>query len=164
MLHQRLPETAAETRRRSSWSSSRRGQPACYESAKARRMVTVPHGEPTVMAMLECATPSPLAWEVLRHLADGYVTLEEHEAMLTQCANFAMLVNPPLGVGNALTTNACRRRRKRRHRSGRLFQCMNDPKAREHLGLGPNPACLSSSAKAQPIPAIYDADCRPPAP
>jgi hypothetical protein len=43
-------------------------------------MVTLPHGEPTVMAMLECATPSPLGWEVLRHLADGYVTLEEDES------------------------------------------------------------------------------------
>lgn len=54
---------------------------AClYESAKAGRLVTIGHQEPTVMAMLECATPSPLAWEVLSHLADGYVTLDEHEA------------------------------------------------------------------------------------
>ena len=33
------------------------------------------------MAMLECATPSPLRWEVLRHFADGYVTLDEDQAI-----------------------------------------------------------------------------------
>ena len=33
------------------------------------------------MAMLECATPSPLGWEVLSHIADGYVTLDEHQAV-----------------------------------------------------------------------------------
>jgi diaminopropionate ammonia-lyase len=55
---------------------------AClFETAKAGEMTTIPHNEPTVMAMLECATPSPLGWEVLRHLADGYATLEEHEAI-----------------------------------------------------------------------------------
>ncbi|MGE3365843.1 MAG: diaminopropionate ammonia-lyase [Rhizobiaceae bacterium] len=55
---------------------------AClFETAKAGEMTTIPHNEPTVMAMLECATPSPLGWEVLHHLADGYVTLEEHEAV-----------------------------------------------------------------------------------
>ena len=55
---------------------------ACvFASAKAGRRVTIPHEEPTVMAMLECATPSPLGWEVLHHLADGYVTLAEDEAI-----------------------------------------------------------------------------------
>ena len=54
---------------------------AClFESARAGRPVTIPHGEPTVMAMLECATPSPLGFEILAALADGFVTLEEHEA------------------------------------------------------------------------------------
>ena len=57
---------------------------AClFASAGAGRPVTIPHGEPTVMAMLECATPSPIAFEVLLHLTDGYVTLREEEAIST---------------------------------------------------------------------------------
>jgi diaminopropionate ammonia-lyase len=32
--------------------------------------------EPTVMAMLECYEPSPLAWRVLERVADGFLTLE----------------------------------------------------------------------------------------
>ena len=49
---------------------------AClFASAKAGRPVTIPHGEPTVMAMLECATPSPIGFEILSALADGFVTL-----------------------------------------------------------------------------------------
>jgi len=55
---------------------------AClFETAKAGKLTTIPHDAPTVMAMLECATPSPLGWEVLRHLADGYVTLDEDQAI-----------------------------------------------------------------------------------
>jgi diaminopropionate ammonia-lyase len=49
---------------------------AClHASAEAGHAVTIPHCGP--MAMLECATPSPLAWEVLHHLADGFVTLRK---------------------------------------------------------------------------------------
>ena len=40
---------------------------AClHGSAKAGHAVTIPHGEPTVMAMLECYDPSPLALRVSR--------------------------------------------------------------------------------------------------
>ena len=54
---------------------------AClFASAKAGKPVTIPHGEPTVMAMLECATPSPIAFEILAALADGFVTLREEQA------------------------------------------------------------------------------------
>lgn len=55
---------------------------ACvFESAKAGRPVTIPHGPPTVMAMLECDTPSPLAWRVLARAADGFMTVEDEEAV-----------------------------------------------------------------------------------
>jgi diaminopropionate ammonia-lyase len=39
---------------------------ACvFETAKAGHPVKIAHGAPTVMAMLECHEPSPLAWRVL---------------------------------------------------------------------------------------------------
>ena len=55
---------------------------ACvFETARAGRPVTIPHGAPTVMAMLECDTPSPLAWRVLSRAADGFMTVEDDEAV-----------------------------------------------------------------------------------
>jgi len=55
---------------------------ACiYETAKAGRPVKIAHGEPTVMAMLECYEPSPIAWRVLSRAADGFMTVDDTEAI-----------------------------------------------------------------------------------
>jgi diaminopropionate ammonia-lyase len=55
---------------------------ACmFESARAGHPVKVAEGEPTVMAMLDCYDPSPLAWRVLARLADGFMTVDEDEAV-----------------------------------------------------------------------------------
>ena len=55
---------------------------ACiFETAKAGHPVKVVHGEPTVMAMLECYEPSPIAWRVLSRVADGFMTVEDEEAI-----------------------------------------------------------------------------------
>ena len=55
---------------------------ACiFETAKAGHPVKVVHGEPTVMAMLECYEPSPIAWRVLSRAADGFMTVEDEEAI-----------------------------------------------------------------------------------
>jgi diaminopropionate ammonia-lyase len=55
---------------------------ACiYETARAGHPVTIAHGEPTVMAMLECYDPSPLAWRVLSRVADAFMTVEDTEAV-----------------------------------------------------------------------------------
>ncbi|WP_119389250.1 diaminopropionate ammonia-lyase [Taklimakanibacter lacteus] len=54
---------------------------ACLtESARAGRLVMLPHGPATIMAMLECQRPSPLAWPVVHALADAYVTVSEDDA------------------------------------------------------------------------------------
>lgn len=54
---------------------------ACLtESAKAGRLIKLPHGPSTIMAMLECQRPSPLAWPVVHALADAYVTVTEDDA------------------------------------------------------------------------------------
>ncbi|WP_420376830.1 pyridoxal-phosphate dependent enzyme [Sinorhizobium medicae] len=55
---------------------------ACIvETARAGRPVTIAHGEPTVMAMLECNTPSLLAWRILARAADAFMTVDEDDAI-----------------------------------------------------------------------------------
>ena len=55
---------------------------AClFETARAGRPVKVEHGEPTVMAMLECYEPSLVAWRVLARAADAFMTVEEEDAV-----------------------------------------------------------------------------------
>jgi diaminopropionate ammonia-lyase len=55
---------------------------ACvFETAKAGQVVKIAHGEPTVMAMLECYVPSLVAWRVLSRVADAFMTVGEEEAV-----------------------------------------------------------------------------------
>jgi len=55
---------------------------AClFESARAGRPTKIAHGAPTVMAMLECYDPSPLAWRVLARSADAFMTVEDAVAV-----------------------------------------------------------------------------------
>ncbi len=114
-------------------------------SAKAGRPVTIPHGEATVMAMLECATPSPIAFEILQSLADGFVTLREDEAtdVMKQLAN-------PLGGDAAIVSGE----------SGGtglagFIACQRDPQARAHLGLGAHSRILIFNSEGATDPAIY---------
>lgn len=54
---------------------------ACiYESARAGKLVSVTPAEPTLMAMLECYTPSLTAWRILEKVADAFITVEEEDA------------------------------------------------------------------------------------
>ncbi len=55
---------------------------ACvYETARAGHPVTIAHGEPTVMAMLECYAPSLVAWRVLSRAADAFMMVDDEEAV-----------------------------------------------------------------------------------
>jgi diaminopropionate ammonia-lyase len=55
---------------------------ACvYASARAGGPVRIPHGKPTVMAMLECYEPSLVAWRILVRAADAFMTVDEHDAV-----------------------------------------------------------------------------------
>lgn len=120
---------------------------ACLiESARAGRPVTIPHDAPTVMAMLECATPSPLGWEVLSHLADGYVTLEENEA-----TDVMRLLANPQGRDPAVVSGE----------SGGtglagFLQVMADETARTQLGLGSESRILVFNSEGATDPEIYE--------
>lgn len=55
---------------------------ACLlESARAGRVVRIPEGPPTVMAMLECYEPSRVAWQILARAADAFMTVDEEDAI-----------------------------------------------------------------------------------
>jgi diaminopropionate ammonia-lyase len=55
---------------------------AClFESAKVGRPVTAPVSEPTLMAMLDCYEPSPIAFRVLARVADAFMTVDEDDAV-----------------------------------------------------------------------------------
>lgn len=119
---------------------------AClYESACQDRLVTIPHSRPTVMAMLECATPSPLGWEVLRHLADGYVTLDENEAIDAMRLLAGPAADDPAVVaGESGGTGLAG-----------FLQCMSDRRAREHLGLDGKSRILVFNSEGATDPDIY---------
>lgn len=54
---------------------------AClYESAKAGEPIRIAHGEPTIMAMLECYEPSLVAWRILSRAADAFMAVQEEDA------------------------------------------------------------------------------------
>ncbi|TIX12221.1 MAG: pyridoxal-phosphate dependent enzyme, partial [Mesorhizobium sp.] len=52
-----------------------------YASAEAGRPATIAHQQSTVMAMLECAEPSLVAWRVLARVGDAFMTVEEEDAV-----------------------------------------------------------------------------------
>lgn len=55
---------------------------AClYATAQAGHLVKIDHGDPTVMAMLECYEPSMVAWRVLSRAADAFMTVGEEDAI-----------------------------------------------------------------------------------
>lgn len=50
-------------------------------SMQAGHPIRIPRGEATVMAMLECYAPSPLAWRVLARASDAFMTVDEEDAI-----------------------------------------------------------------------------------
>ena len=55
---------------------------ACvFAAAQQGRPVKIAHGAPTVMAMLECYDPSPLALRVLYRAADAFLTAADSDAV-----------------------------------------------------------------------------------
>lgn len=99
---------------------------AClFETARAGHPVTIEHGAPTVMAMLECYEPSLIAWRILSRVADAFMTVDEEDAVavMRQLANpvagdAAVVAGESGGVGLA-----------------GLMRAMADPAAKAALGL-----------------------------
>lgn len=114
-------------------------------SVEAGRLVTIPHGEPTVMAMLECATPSPLGWQILHHLADACVTLEEDEAVAAmRRLAFPVEGDPAIVAGESGAAGLAG-----------FLSCLRDPAAKEALGLGAGSRILVFNSEGATDPVIY---------
>ena len=121
---------------------------AClFASAEAGRIVTVGPSEPTVMAMLECYEPSPLAWRVLERVADGFVTLSEEEspAAMVRLAR-PVADDPPIVGGESGVAGL-----------GGLVQVAADPELRRHTGLGDDARVLVINTEGATDPELYAA-------
>jgi diaminopropionate ammonia-lyase len=119
---------------------------ACLSaSAQAGRLTTVPHGEPTVMGMLECYAPSAIAFEILASITSGYVTLEEDEAVAAmKRLAFPEDGDPAVVAGESGGTGLAG-----------LMACLNDPAACLALDLGPASRVLLFNSEGATDPALY---------
>jgi diaminopropionate ammonia-lyase len=119
---------------------------ACiFASAKAGRLTEIPHDRPTIMGMLECYAPSAMAWEVLRVLASGYVTLEEDEAIAAmKRLAFPEKGDPAIVAGESGCTGFAG-----------LVACLRDETACAALGLGPNARVLVFNSEGATDPELY---------
>jgi len=119
---------------------------AClYESARAGHPIRIEQGEPTVMAMLECYEPSLIAWRVLSRVADGFMTVEEEDAV----AAMKRLARP-LGADPAVVAGE----------SGGvglagLISALADPEARKALRLSPRSRIFVINTEAATDPLRY---------
>jgi diaminopropionate ammonia-lyase len=119
---------------------------AClYASAKAGQLTEVAHDEPTVMGMLECYAPSALAFEILKPMASGYVTLQEDEAVaVMKRLAFPQAGDPAIVSGESGGTGLAG-----------LIACLNDEAARGALGLGPASRVLVFNSEGATDPGLY---------
>ena len=119
---------------------------ACLlETARAGHPVRIPHGEPTVMAMLECYEPSLVAWRVLCRAADAFMTVDEAEAVAAMNAlarpegrDPALVAGESGGVGFAA-----------------LERVAADPDLRRAIGLGPDSLVLLVNTEGATDPELY---------
>ena len=119
---------------------------AClFASNAAGGIVTVPGAEPTVMAMLECYQPSPLAWRVLERVADGFLTLSEDEspAAMRRLAQPAA-GDPPIVAGESGVAGLAG-----------LVQLTADPELRRQTGLDDHAIVLVINTEGATDPELY---------
>jgi diaminopropionate ammonia-lyase len=119
---------------------------ACiFTSAKAGRLTAVPHGEATIMGMLECYEPSAIAWDILSSSAAGFVTLPEEAAINAMC-----ILATPQGGDTAIVSGE----------SGctglaGLLACLNDEEARNALALNSSSRILLFNSEGATDPELY---------
>jgi diaminopropionate ammonia-lyase len=119
---------------------------AClFASASAGRLTKVPHGEPTIMGMLECYEPSQLAWEILAPFAHAFVTLPEDAA--PRAMNILakpMRKDPAIVSGESGCAGFAG-----------LLACLKDAKARRALGLDEKSRVLVINSEGATDPENY---------
>ncbi|MCK0140705.1 diaminopropionate ammonia-lyase [Aliiroseovarius sp. F47248L] len=114
-------------------------------SAKQNQPVKVDETEPTVMAMLECYEPSLVAFRVLERVADGFMTVDEDDALSIMrrladpvAGDPAIVAGESGGVGLA-----------------GAIAVLNDPELAASIGLGPEARLLVINTEGATDPALY---------
>lgn len=106
---------------------------ACiFETARAGHPVKLQHGEPTVMAMLECYEPSLLAWRILSRTADAFMTVEDEDAVEVMNRLARPLRHDPVVVAGESGAAGM----------AGLFRAARDPEMRAAIGLDRNSRVL----------------------
>lgn len=119
---------------------------ACvFESARAGRLVQLTPGEPTLMSMLECFTPSSVAWRILVRTADAFVTVDEDDAVaaMRQLA-WPQAADPAIVAGESGAAGLAG-----------LLRVAGDAGLRAQLGLGPQARVLVINTEGATDPARY---------
>jgi diaminopropionate ammonia-lyase len=121
---------------------------ACLlESMRAGHAVRIVQGEPTMMAMLECQTPSLLAWRILTRAADAFMTVGEDDALAVM-----RVLAQPCGSDPALVAGE----------SGGvglagLLRVADDAGWRAQIGLGSDSRVLVINTEGATDPARFEA-------
>ncbi|MCR6498296.1 diaminopropionate ammonia-lyase [Shinella sp. CPCC 101442] len=121
---------------------------AClFETARAGHLVTVPHGEPTIMAMLECYEPSRVAWRILARAADAFMTVEEEDAVsvMRRLADPAA-GDPPIVSGESGGVGLAG-----------FLKAIADPDVKAALSIGPQSRILVVNTEGATDPGCYQA-------
>lgn len=119
---------------------------ACiFEAARAGQPVKLQHGEPTVMAMLECYEPSPLAWRVLARTADAFMTVEDEDAVEVMNRLARPLGHDPVVVAGESGGAGM----------AGLFRAARDPEMRKAIGLDAGSRVLLIVTEGATDPELY---------
>ncbi|WP_374632359.1 diaminopropionate ammonia-lyase [Paracoccus sp. (in: a-proteobacteria)] len=119
---------------------------AClYASAKAGHPVKVAETEPTVMAMLECHQPSLVAFRILSRIADGFMTVDEADALsvMRRLAD-PVAGDPPIVAGESGGVGLAG-----------AMAVLRDPDLAARIGLGPDARLLVINTEGATDPALY---------
>ncbi len=119
---------------------------ACvYASAEAGRPVTVDSSQSTIMAMLECHEPSPIALRVLERVADGFMQVGETDApKAMRLLADPVDDDPPVVAGESGCVGLAG-----------LLRVMSYAPLAERLGLGPGARVLLVNTEGATDPALY---------
>ncbi|HEY1928052.1 MAG TPA: diaminopropionate ammonia-lyase [Caulobacteraceae bacterium] len=120
---------------------------ACvFESARAGRPVKIARGPSTVMAMLECHEPSPVAWRILARAADAFMTVDEEDAVaVMRRLAFPRGGDPAIVAGESGGAGLAG-----------LIKVANDPALREQIALGPDARVFLVNTEGATDPALYE--------
>ncbi|MCV9999285.1 diaminopropionate ammonia-lyase [Pararhizobium sp. YC-54] len=117
---------------------------AClFVSAEAGRLTSFSPVESTIMAMLECYTPSLVAWRILNATASAFLTVTEEEAKIAMRRLAAH--RPPIVAGESGAAGL----------AGYL-SVATDPEARSRLGLTEQSRVLLINTEGATDPASYE--------